>query len=36
LYLNLVPKVVWNIRGKNIKTDDIPVELNVADILRKI
>jgi len=36
IYLNLVPEVVWNIRGKNIKTDDIPVELNVADILRKI
>ena len=32
----MLPEVVWNIRGKNIKTDDIPVELNVADILRKI
>jgi len=36
IYLNLLSNVVLNIRGSKIKTSDIPVELNVADILRKI
>jgi hypothetical protein len=36
IYLNLLSNVVLSIRGSHIKTSDIPVELNVADILRKI
>jgi hypothetical protein len=36
IYLNLLSNVVLNIRGSKIKTSDIPVELSVADILRKI
>lgn len=36
LYLNILPEVVNGIRGKNIRTDVIPVDMRVADILRKI
>ena len=36
LYLNILPEVVVGIRGKNIRTDIIPVDMKVADILRKI
>jgi len=36
LYLNILPEMVHGIRGKNIRTDVIPVDMNVADILRKI
>jgi len=36
LYLNIMPETVLNIRGKNIHSTDIPVDLHVADILRKI
>ena len=36
LYLNILPEVVHGIRGKNIRTDIIPVDMKVADILRKI
>lgn len=36
IYLNLLSNVVLNIRGSKIKISDIPVELSVADILRKI
>jgi hypothetical protein len=36
IYLNLLSNVVLNIRGSKIKTSDIPLELSVADILRKI
>jgi hypothetical protein len=36
LYLNILPEVVHGIRGKNIRTDMIPVDMKVADILRKI
>ena len=36
LYLNLLPETVMGIRGKNIRTDIIPVDMRVAEILRKI
>jgi len=36
LYLNILPEVIKGIRGNNIRTDVIPVDMNVADILRKI
>ena len=36
LYLNILPKKVYGIRGKVIDTDIIPVDLIVADALRKI
>jgi len=36
LYLNLLPPEIHGIHGKSIKTDLIPVDLSIADILRKI
>jgi len=36
LYLNLLPEVVYNINGKNIITSGIPVDLNIAKVLREI
>jgi len=36
LYLNIMPDFIKGINGKNIKSDEIPVDMNVADILRKI
>jgi hypothetical protein len=36
LYLNLLPEVVKGIRGKTIVTDVIPVDMRIAEILRKI
>jgi hypothetical protein len=36
LYINLIPETVMGIRGKNIRTDIIPVDMRVAEILRKI
>ena len=36
LYLNILPEVVRGIRGKTIHTTDIPVDMNIAEILRKI
>jgi len=36
VYLNLLPEVVKGIRGKTIVTDVIPVDMRIADILRKI
>ncbi|CAB4133340.1 hypothetical protein UFOVP250_132 [uncultured Caudovirales phage] len=36
LYLNILPETVIGIKGKNIHTTDIPVDLNIAEILRKI
>lgn len=35
IFLNQMPKYVMNIRGKTIRSSDIPVDLNLADILRK-
>ena len=36
LFLNILPKTVMGIRGKNIDTDLISVDMKIADILRKI
>ena len=36
LYLNILPDMVYGINGKNIRTSDIPVDMNIAEILRKI
>jgi len=36
LYLNILPKIVYGINNKNIFTDDIPVDMHIADVLRKI
>jgi hypothetical protein len=35
IFLNQMPKYVMSIRGKTIRSSDIPVDLNLADILRK-
>ena len=36
LYLNIMPAEPFVINGKNIHSDNIPVDMNVAEILRKI
>ena len=35
-YLNLAPEVVYGINGKNIILTDIPLDINVAEILTNI
>lgn len=35
-YLNIMPDVIYGIRGKNIYTQDIPLEPNILEILRAI
>jgi hypothetical protein len=35
-YLNIAPDVVYGIRGKNILVAEIPLDINVAEILAKI
>ena len=35
-YLNIMPDVVYGINGKNIYTSQIPIDLDVVEILRKI
>jgi len=35
-YLNIMPEVVLGIKGKNIYSAEITVEINIAEILRKI
>jgi hypothetical protein len=35
-YLNIMPEVVRGIKGKNIYSTEIPVEINIAEILLKI
>ena len=36
LYLNILPEVVRGIKGKTIHTTEIPVDMNIAEILRQI
>ena len=36
LYLNIVPNVVKGIKGKNIKVDEIPLDMQIAETLRKL
>jgi hypothetical protein len=35
-YLGIMPEVIWGINGKNIRSVDIPIDINVAEILRTI
>ena len=35
-YLNIVPEMIYGIKGKNISVAEIPMDVNVAEILRKI
>ena len=35
-YLNIMPEVIQGIKGKNIYSAEIPVEINIAEILLKI
>ena len=35
-YLNIMPEVIVGIKGKNIYSAEIPVEINIAEILLKI
>ena len=35
-YLNIMPEIVIGIKGKNIYSAEIPVEINIAEILLKI
>ena len=36
LFLSHMPEVVRGIRGQNLISSDIPVDMNIANILRKI
>jgi hypothetical protein len=36
LYLNIMPDMVYGIKGKNIRTSEISVDMDVAEILRQI
>ena len=36
IYLNILPEMIYGINGKNIRTSNIPVDMNIAEILRKI
>lgn len=35
-YLNIMPEIIYGIRGKNIYSSDIQIDTNVAEILAKI
>jgi len=35
-YLNLMPEMIYGINGKNIRSTDIPLDINVAEILTQI
>ena len=36
LYLNIMPEMIYGINGKNINVSDIPLNMHVAEILKKI
>jgi hypothetical protein len=36
IYLNLMPDVIRGIRGKNINSSDIQINMHIADILRRL
>ena len=36
MYLNIMPDAIYGINGKNIYTGDIPIDVNVVEILGKI
>jgi hypothetical protein len=35
-YLNIVPEMIYGIKGKNIPVTEIQIDVNVAEILRQI
>ena len=35
-YLNIVPETIYGIKGKNVDVTQIPIDVNVAEILRQI
>jgi hypothetical protein len=35
-YLNIMPNVVYGIKGKNIVVSEIPIDTNAAEVLKKI
>ena len=35
-YLNIAPEIIYGIKGKNIAVTEIPIDVNVAEILRQI
>lgn len=35
-YLNIMPDMVYGINGKNISVADVPIDINVAGILKQI
>ena len=36
IFLNLMPAIVKSIRGQDIRSSDIEVDMTVAEVLRKI
>jgi hypothetical protein len=36
MYLNIMPDMIYGINGRNIRTGDIPIDINIAEILRQI
>jgi len=36
LYLGIMPDIIKGINGKNIHSSDVPVDMNIAEILRHI
>lgn len=36
IYLNLMPDVIKGIKGKNINSSDIQINMHIADILRRL
>lgn len=36
VYLNIAPNIVRGIKGKNIRMDEIPLDMQIAEILRKL
>jgi hypothetical protein len=35
-YLNIMPDMIYGIKGKNISVAEVPIDVNVAEILRQI
>jgi hypothetical protein len=35
-YLNIMPDMIYGIKGKNISVAEVPIDVNVAEILRQV
>jgi hypothetical protein len=35
-YLNIMPDMIYGIKGKNVSVAEVPIDVNVAEILRQI